>query len=176
MSAQIGQDRTARHQAASVQSGQGWEGGLKFPATARLQQLIQSLLEASGLTRGRESSEARELWAAAEHEAPRMHSHFDEQWTRARIAPGPVLTDGIGHPYRPAASQLRARSRSQSHAPGSYPRANVPSTENPASATQAAVLQERARIARELHDSVSQTLYAITLGASRARSLLHQNG
>jgi signal transduction histidine kinase len=52
----------------------------------------------------------------------------------------------------------------------------VPSTENPASATQAAVLQERARIARELHDSVSQTLYAITLGASRARSLLHQNG
>ena len=34
------------------------------------------------------------------------------------------------------------------------------------------MLQERARIARELHDSVSQTLYAITLGAVRARSLL----
>jgi signal transduction histidine kinase len=37
------------------------------------------------------------------------------------------------------------------------------------------VLQERARIARELHDSVSQTLYAITIGTSRARSLLERN-
>jgi signal transduction histidine kinase len=37
------------------------------------------------------------------------------------------------------------------------------------------VLQERARIARELHDSVSQTLYAITIGASRARKLLRRN-
>jgi len=37
------------------------------------------------------------------------------------------------------------------------------------------VLAERDRIARELHDSVSQTLYAITLGASRAGSLLDQN-
>jgi signal transduction histidine kinase len=37
------------------------------------------------------------------------------------------------------------------------------------------VLQERARISRELHDTVSQTLYAITLGAIRARSLLREN-
>jgi len=37
------------------------------------------------------------------------------------------------------------------------------------------VLQERAWIARELHDTVSQTLYAITLGAVRARSLLELN-
>jgi signal transduction histidine kinase len=36
------------------------------------------------------------------------------------------------------------------------------------------VLEERARIARELHDSVAQTLYAIALCASRARSLLQQ--
>jgi signal transduction histidine kinase len=39
----------------------------------------------------------------------------------------------------------------------------------------AAMLQERARIARELHDSVSQTLYAITLTASRALHLLNQS-
>lgn len=39
----------------------------------------------------------------------------------------------------------------------------------------AAMLQERARIARDLHDSVSQTLYAIALTASRARCLLEQN-
>jgi signal transduction histidine kinase len=38
------------------------------------------------------------------------------------------------------------------------------------------VLQERARIARELHDSVSQTLYAISLGATRALTLLQQGG
>jgi signal transduction histidine kinase len=37
------------------------------------------------------------------------------------------------------------------------------------------VLEERARIARELHDSVSQTLYAITLAATRARKLLGRN-
>jgi NarL family two-component system sensor histidine kinase LiaS len=41
---------------------------------------------------------------------------------------------------------------------------------------QIAVLQERARIARELHDSVSQTLYAISLGATRALTLLQQDG
>jgi signal transduction histidine kinase len=34
------------------------------------------------------------------------------------------------------------------------------------------MLQERARIARDLHDSVSQTLYAITVTASRALRLL----
>jgi signal transduction histidine kinase len=38
-----------------------------------------------------------------------------------------------------------------------------------------AVLDERARIARDLHDSVSQTLYAISLTASRALSLLEQD-
>jgi signal transduction histidine kinase len=36
----------------------------------------------------------------------------------------------------------------------------------------AALRKERARIARELHDSVSQTLYAIALTAARARALL----
>ncbi|MBV9582571.1 MAG: sensor histidine kinase [Chloroflexi bacterium] len=35
--------------------------------------------------------------------------------------------------------------------------------------------QERARIARELHDGISQTLYAITLGASAALTHLQQN-
>jgi signal transduction histidine kinase len=35
-------------------------------------------------------------------------------------------------------------------------------------------LQERARIARELHDGVSQTLYAIALAASRALTILER--
>jgi signal transduction histidine kinase len=38
------------------------------------------------------------------------------------------------------------------------------------------VLQERARISRDLHDSVLQTFYAIILTASRARTLLDQSG
>jgi signal transduction histidine kinase len=42
------------------------------------------------------------------------------------------------------------------------------------SASNAAMLQERARIARELHDGVSQTLYAIALATSRALTLLQQ--
>ena len=38
-----------------------------------------------------------------------------------------------------------------------------------------AVLQERQRIARELHDSVSQALYGIVLGTHTARALLDRN-
>lgn len=75
----------------SVQSVQEWEGGLKFPAAARLQQLIRAFLEAGGLTPGHERSEARELWTAAEHEAPRMHSPFDEEWFAGLVhAPEPL--------------------------------------------------------------------------------------
>lgn len=38
-----------------------------------------------------------------------------------------------------------------------------------------AVLQERQRLARELHDSVSQALYGIALGTRTARTLLERN-
>ena len=39
----------------------------------------------------------------------------------------------------------------------------------------AAVLEERQRLARELHDSVSQALYGITLGADASRKLLERD-
>jgi signal transduction histidine kinase len=42
-------------------------------------------------------------------------------------------------------------------------------------AQQAASLEERQRLARELHDSVSQALYGIALGARTARALLDQD-
>jgi signal transduction histidine kinase len=42
-------------------------------------------------------------------------------------------------------------------------------------AQELAVLQERQRIARELHDSVSQALYGIGLGARTAHTLLERN-
>jgi signal transduction histidine kinase len=38
-----------------------------------------------------------------------------------------------------------------------------------------AVLEERQRLARELHDSVSQALYGISLGAHTARTLLERD-
>jgi signal transduction histidine kinase len=87
-------------------------------------------------------------------------------------APVERTTDGIGHTRRPASSQGRARSGSVAHAAGSRTRAPGRGVGERASA---AVLDERARIARELHDSVSQTLYAITLGATRARMLVERN-
>jgi PAS domain S-box-containing protein len=42
-------------------------------------------------------------------------------------------------------------------------------------AQQAAALEERQRLARELHDSVSQALFGIGLGARTARTLLERN-
>jgi PAS domain S-box-containing protein len=42
-------------------------------------------------------------------------------------------------------------------------------------AQQLAVLEERQRLARELHDSVSQALYGMTLGARTARALVAQD-
>lgn len=42
-------------------------------------------------------------------------------------------------------------------------------------AQELAVLRERQRLARELHDSVSQALYSIVLGSRAARMLLHRD-
>ncbi len=76
---------------------QEWEAGVTYPTPERLQAFIAALLDAGGLTVGRESSEVRDVWAAAEREAPRMHTPFDEEWfarllaERARATP-PVPT------------------------------------------------------------------------------------
>ncbi|MBV9356617.1 MAG: hypothetical protein JO023_13955 [Chloroflexi bacterium] len=81
---------------------------------------------------------------------------------------------GTRHTRRSRPAPLRAHAQRPSPAPVRQPRARLQPTEPVAGAQQTAVLQERARIARELHDSVSQTLYAITLGASRALELLER--
>src|SRR5690348_14425509 len=60
-------------------SVQDWEAGLNYPTAERLQSVIQVLLEAGGLSAGREASEARELWASVLREAPRMRTPFDEE-------------------------------------------------------------------------------------------------
>jgi transcriptional regulator with XRE-family HTH domain len=81
----IQRDLAAR---AGVSRGavQDWESGVNYPTAERLQALIHVLLEAGGLTVGREAAEARELWAAAEREAPRMHTRFDEAWFASLLA------------------------------------------------------------------------------------------
>src|SRR6185312_2282970 len=90
----------AARAAVSRGSVQDWEAGVSYPTAERLQALIRVLLEAGGLTAGQEAFEARALWAAAEREAPRMHTPFDEQWfghvllTQAALAPA-VDTDPL---------------------------------------------------------------------------------
>ncbi len=64
----------------SQSSVQDWESGVNHPAAERLQALIRVLLEAGGLTAGREAAEARELWLAAAQGTSRMHTPFDEAW------------------------------------------------------------------------------------------------
>src|SRR5207253_2562441 len=73
---------------------QDWEAGINHPSVQLLKALIQALLEAGGLTAGREAAEAEEVWAAVLRDAPRMHTPFDELWVasllRERAAPPPV--------------------------------------------------------------------------------------
>src|SRR5438128_7199742 len=68
---------------------QGWEVGVTYPSTERLQALIRVLLEAGGLSVGHEREEAQALWASVMRDAPRMHPPFDEAWfagLRAAVA------------------------------------------------------------------------------------------
>jgi signal transduction histidine kinase len=81
------------------------------------------------------------------------------------------ITDPNLHTRHP----LQARTRVVNHPDATYRLARASDrNDEPGSDSAAAVLQERARITRELHDTVSQTLYAISLGVVRARSLLDE--
>src|SRR5690349_513889 len=103
----IQRDLAAR---AGVSRGavQDWEAGLNFPTAERLQVLIQVLLEAGGLTLGQEAAEARSLWAAAEREAPRMNTPFDEAWLAALLA-APAAPPSVEPTFRFAPRGARAQ-------------------------------------------------------------------
>jgi transcriptional regulator with XRE-family HTH domain len=64
----------------SLRSVQDWEAGVTLPTAARLQALTVAFIDAGAFTPGRETSEAREFWRAAERVRPRMHTPFDEEW------------------------------------------------------------------------------------------------
>jgi transcriptional regulator with XRE-family HTH domain len=70
----------------SERSIQDWEAGISLPTARRLQALIGALLEADGLTEGHETLEARGLWTAAERDARRMQTPFDEEWFAGLLA------------------------------------------------------------------------------------------
>src|SRR5207244_3550257 len=80
--------------------------GVTLPTAERLQALIRALLEARGLTPGRETSEARELWTAVVQEAPRMKTPFDHEWFAGLLGArpdrpstsAPASHDGL-HPF-----------------------------------------------------------------------------
>src|SRR4051812_1133691 len=74
------QREVAARAGVSIRSVQDWESGTTLPSAGPLRALIRVLLDAGGLTHGREASEARELWTAAEREGRRKHVPFDEQW------------------------------------------------------------------------------------------------
>jgi WD40 repeat protein len=59
---------------------------VRLPNAEGLAGLIKALFEAGGLSPGQEAAEARELWAAAEHEAPRTLSPFDAEWFAGLLA------------------------------------------------------------------------------------------
>jgi transcriptional regulator with XRE-family HTH domain len=65
---------------------QEWEAGVNYPTAARLRALIRVLLETGAFTGGQEASEARELWATVEREAPHMRTPFDEMWFAALLS------------------------------------------------------------------------------------------
>jgi transcriptional regulator with XRE-family HTH domain len=96
----------------SHRSVQDWESGANYPTAERLQALIRVLFESGGLTAGREAAEARELWAAAEREAPRMRTPFDDQWFEgllaAHLSPTSRPASDTLHPARVAERRLGA--------------------------------------------------------------------
>src|SRR5258708_38427387 len=59
---------------------QDWEAGINHPRAQLLPALIQALLEADGLTAGREAAEAEEAWAAALRDAPPRQTPVDALW------------------------------------------------------------------------------------------------
>src|SRR5215831_4845101 len=80
------QSELAARTRVSVRAVQDWEAGSKFPTAERLQALLRVLLEAGGFTTGQERPEAHTLWNAAELQAPRMRTPFDDEWFAALLA------------------------------------------------------------------------------------------
>jgi transcriptional regulator with XRE-family HTH domain len=111
------QRNVAARAGVSHRSVQDWESGVNYPTAERLQGVIRVLLEAGGLTAGREAAEAHELWEAAEREAPRMHTPIDDRWLEgllaARLSPTSRPASDTPHEVPAAAPRIGAVERTQ---------------------------------------------------------------
>ena len=65
---------------------QNWEAGVNYPTAERLRSVMGALLEAGGLSPGRERGEAESMWTAAERESAYMHAPFDAAWFEDLLA------------------------------------------------------------------------------------------
>ena len=67
----------------SGQAVHAWEGGLSYPDTVHLKELIALYLARGALTTGREEEEAAALWATVRAKAVRRTEPFDPAWFAA---------------------------------------------------------------------------------------------
>ena len=79
----------------SRRSVQDWEAGVTLPTAERLQALIRALLQAGGLTSGRESFEARELLLSIGVDIPVLHLLRLTNFPGAEIAKALVGADNL---------------------------------------------------------------------------------
>jgi WD40 repeat protein/transcriptional regulator with XRE-family HTH domain len=74
------QRQLAERIGVSMRTVQGWETGVMYPSTMRLQALLTGLQQSGALTPGREAEEAQEMWTAVIEEAAHTHPPFDHRW------------------------------------------------------------------------------------------------
>jgi NACHT domain len=79
--------------------------GTNYPSTERLEALTRVLLEADGLTPGREVAEAQALWATVQRAAPHAHPTFDATWF-ARLVEEHRSTAGVPTPAPASIARL----------------------------------------------------------------------
>jgi WD40 repeat protein/transcriptional regulator with XRE-family HTH domain len=84
----LSQTVLAQRTGVSLRSVQNWETGVSLPGSERLRDLLQALLEAGGLAREAELTEAEELWDAAQLASSRSIPPFDSRWFAELLAKG----------------------------------------------------------------------------------------
>ena len=121
--------------------------------------------------------DAREAVRATPEYAP-VHPFLDRAtWSGILVVPLDALGRNLGtiNFYYPPGVEPDADEQAFLRAAADQAAAAVENARLFGSAQRAAALEERQRLARDLHDSVSQALYGIALGARTARTLADQD-
>ncbi|HET9659463.1 MAG TPA: sensor histidine kinase [Thermomicrobiales bacterium] len=112
----------------------------------------------------------RQLWFCATYAAMAVGLLLYQDFPRSVAL---ILLYGAGYllvaSYAAATEQAEAAEAQSRALVGDLQQANRQLTENAETIEELAVVQERNRLARELHDSVSQSLYGLVLSAEAAR-------